>query len=267
MKRFALAGGLVVALFLLWWLLRQEVIRFFPAQDQTWLTMQRRGSWRIGLDPSFPPFEALDSAGNPIGLDIDLATAIAQQWGLRVEIVPVGFDSLIDALHAGRFDSVVSALPYDPRATRDVAFSTPYFEAGIRLVVRNDSTIQSVADLAGRVVAVEWGSSGDSVGRQLQRTTPTLRLAPFDTPEKAVAALWPDRAVDALLIDNVTLHQVQGQAAPVLAIGPVLESNPYVIAMPLKATILQKQVEEALRTLHVDGTFERLFANWFAPTR
>jgi ABC-type amino acid transport substrate-binding protein len=265
MKRLGVLGGLFVGLLLLGWFLRQEVIRLFPAQDQTWLAMQNRGSWRIGLDPSFPPFEYLDSAGNPIGFDVEMAQEIARRWGLQVEIVTVGFDSLSDALRAGRFDSVVSAFPYDARATRDIAFSTPYFEAGIRLVVRQGSPIQNIAHLAGRTVAVEWGSSGDSVGRQLQRETPTLQLAQFATPQEAVAALWPGTAVDALLIDNVTLHQVQAQSAPLIAIGPALESNPYVIVMPLKATILHEKVEQALRTLHDDGTFNRLTAQWFAP--
>lgn len=267
MKRLGWVGGLAVGLLLLLWFFRQEVIELFPTQDQTWLAMQARGSWRIGLDPSFPPFDYLDSAGNPTGFDVDLAQEIAKQWGLQVEIVTVGFDSLVDALRSGRFDSVVSALPYDARATRDVAFSTPYFDAGIQLVVRKDSPIQTVADLAGRTVAVEWGSSSDSVGRRLQQATPTLQLAQFATPQEAVAALWPGTAADALLVDNVTFHQVQGQAAPLIAIGPILESNPYVIAMPLKATVLQEKVEQALRTIHEDGTFNRLLTKWFAPAR
>ena len=57
-------------------------------------------------------------------------------------------------------DSVVSALPYDERLTKDVGYSEPYFEAGIRMVVRNDSGLTDATELAGRTVAVEWGSTG-----------------------------------------------------------------------------------------------------------
>ncbi len=110
--------------------------RLFVRQDSTWADMHARGAWRVGLDPSFPPFEDLDENGAPVGFDVDLAHALAAQWGLEAEIVPIGFDSLVDALRAGRIDSVVSALPYDPRATRDVTFSPPYFEAGVMLAVR-----------------------------------------------------------------------------------------------------------------------------------
>ncbi len=95
---------------------------------------------------------------------------MAAAWGVQVEIVPIGFDSLLDVLQAGQIDSVVSALPYDERMTKDIAYSTPYFEAGIRLMVRADSTLAGAEQLTNQTVAVEWGSMGDMIGRRLQRT-------------------------------------------------------------------------------------------------
>jgi len=118
-------------------------------RDQTWQAMQQRGTWRVGLDPSFPPFEQLDEEGRPAGFDVDLAHAIARRWGLAAEIVPIGFDSLPDALKAARIDGIVSAYPYDERLTRDVAFSPPYFDAGLRLAVRRGSNVSAVNDLTG----------------------------------------------------------------------------------------------------------------------
>src|SRR4029434_1912667 len=123
-----------------------------------------------------------------------------------------------------------------------------------------------VADLANRTVAVEWGSMGDMVGRRLQRETPTLHLAQFSTPDEAVQALAHDPAIDALLVDNVTLRQAQANGAPLRAIGPVLESNPYVIMMPQSARLLQEAVERALQTLRDRGTFEQLERTWFTHT-
>ena len=152
----------------------------------------------------------LDEAGEPVGYDVDLARAIAAAWGLDVEIVALGFDSLLDAVAADKVDSVVSAMPYDQRATRDYAYSSPYFDAGVRLVVREGSPVAGVDDLQGSTVAVEWGSMGDMVGRRLQRDGIDVALAPYAGPEEAVAALTDDPATDALLIDNVTLRQAQG---------------------------------------------------------
>ena len=233
------------------------------SEDLTWQAMQRRGSWRVGMDPSFPPFEMLDGTGQPVGLDVDLARAMAQEWGLELEIVSLGFDGLVDALLAGKIDSVVSALPYDPRLTQDIAYSPPYFEAGVRLVVPQGSPIQDVQGLAGMRVAVEWGSAGDAVGRRLRREEPSIQLILRPSPEEAVAALLAGDA-DALLIDGVTLGLAQARGAAIQAVGPPLESDPYVIALPLDAPVLQERVRAALVSLRESGALARLEARWFA---
>ncbi|HXF59998.1 MAG TPA: ABC transporter substrate-binding protein, partial [Caldilineaceae bacterium] len=227
--------------------------RLLFRQDETWAGMVERGVWRVGLDPSFPPFEALDDTGQPAGYDVDLARRMAAVWGMEVEIIAIGYDSLLDALKADRVDSVVSALPYDPRATRDVAFSSPYFEAGVRLAVRAGDPLAAPEELAGRRVAVEWGSASDMAGRRLQREGIGLELVAFETPAAAVDALVNDPTIDALLIDQVSLRLAQGQGAAVVAVGPALESNPYVIAVPLHATTLQERVEETLAQLAAGG--------------
>lgn len=239
--------------------------RLFVRQDTTWTEMQARKSWRVGVDPSFPPFEDLNEAGVAVGYDLDLARAIATDWGLEAEIIPIGYDSLSDALQAGRIDSIVSAFPYDARATRDIWFSAPYFESGVRLVVRADSPITSTAGLVDRNVAVEWGSMGDMVGRRIQREGIPLHLHPFSTPDEAVAGLLNDAQIDALLIDQVSLRQAQGKGATIIAIGPALESNPYVIAAPLRAFDLQEQIKATLDQFATDGTLEELESRWFGP--
>lgn len=240
---------------------------FFPGQDYTWQTMQQRRVWRVGTDPSFPPFEQLDATGQPIGYDLDLARAIASAWGMRVEIVAIGFDSLLDALQTGQIDSVISALPYDERLTKNVAYSSPYFDAGIRLAVRKNATLSRVEQLATQRIAVEWGSTGDMVGRQLQQKKSGLHLVQFSTPEEAVAALVNDQTIDALLVDQVTLRTAQGRGAPIMAIGPALESNPYVIALPHTATVLQAKLEQTLHDLQANGLLTQLEAKWFDQTQ
>lgn len=242
------------------------ITRLLAGRDQTWAAMEARGTWRVGLDPSFPPFEMLDETGAPVGYDVDLAREIAASWGMDVEVVALGFDSLLDAVKAGKIDSAVSAMPYDPRATRDYAYSSPYFEAGVRLVARDGSPIDGVEDLDGRVIAVEWGSMGDMVGRRLQREGIAVTLAPYATPEEAITALTDDAATDALLVDNVTLRQAQGAGAAIVAVGPALESNAYVIALPLTAPALQEKVEEALSQLRADGALDELESRWFGAT-
>jgi ABC-type amino acid transport substrate-binding protein len=103
------------------------------------------------------------------------------------------------------------------------------------------------------------------MGRQLQRDGIALELRPFATPAEAVAALQSDLTLDALLIDQVSLRQAQGEGAMLVAVGPPLESNPYVIAAPLRAYDLHARIEETLARFAADGTLAEVEARWFGP--
>ncbi len=258
--------GVIAVTGLVWWaMMRPEgaLLPFFR-RDATWQSIQQRGVWRVGLDPSFPPFEMLDDSGLPTGFDVALAYRLADAWGVRAEIVAVGFDSLPDTLKAGRIDSIVSAYPYDERLTQDFLFSTPYFDAGLRIGVRDGAMIREMTDLSGRHVGVEWGSLGDMVGRRLQREGMELTLTPFDTPDELIAALLESQSVDAILIDNVSLRQAQAAGAAIDAVGAPLESIPYVIVMPRRAFELYEQLEKSLQQLKSTGELASLEDRWFS---
>ncbi|MEZ4634396.1 MAG: transporter substrate-binding domain-containing protein [Caldilineaceae bacterium] len=145
-----IAAALIILIAVLW---QRDVINF-AGVDRTWLAIQERGTWRVGMDPSFPPFELLDDDGAPVGFDVDLAHALAAELSVDVEIVTLGFDGLIDAVQVGRIDSVINA---PPRSAADPGrpLHHAYFEAGTRLVVPVGSQITEIADLADQRVAVE----------------------------------------------------------------------------------------------------------------
>ncbi len=107
---------------------------------------------------------------------------------------------------------------------------------------------------------------GDMVGRRLQRNSRGIELIPFSTPDEAVSALVDDPSVANLLIDNVTLRQSQGAGNRIVAVGPALEGNPYVIAMPLAAKKIQREIEFALNKLTKDGSIEQIEARWFGTS-
>lgn len=237
-------------------------------RDRVWDHIQSTGQWRVGMDASFPPFQDLDEAGRPVGFDVDLARAIAAHWGVEAQIEGLGFDGLVDAVQAGRIDSAISALPYQPERTQDVAFSGPYFEAGLVLVTPAGSSARlSLDDLAGRRLAVEWGSEGDVQARLLRRRFPDLVLLPVDTPQAALSAV-ADSQADAALVDHVSALQFAA-ANPGVQIAPqVVVADPYVIVLPRRAPVLQAKVDEALAALRADGTLDVLTTRWFGtPSR
>ena len=267
-RRLWLAAGLttIIGVMGIAWLLtvgQGAALLPFLRRDYTWQAIQARGVWRVGLDPSFPPFEMLDETGEPVGYDVDLARALAATWGVRAEIVAVGFDSLPDALKAGKIDSIVSAYPYDERLTGDFRFSAPYFDAGLRIAVPRGSSIRALTDLTGRQVGVEWGSVGDMMGRRLQREGITMTLKSFETPDQVISALLDTRQVEAIFIDNVSLRQAQGVGLPLRGVDVPLESVPYVIVMPHRADTLQERVTVSLQLLQERSVLRELEEQWF----
>lgn len=235
-------------------------------RDATSARIRESGVWRVGMDPSFPPFESIDpSTGRPVGLDVDLVNAIAGRWGVRAEIVSLGFDELVDAVAARRVDSAASALPVFEWRTQEVSFSAPYIEAGVVLAVPRGSPIEGPEDLAGRRVAAEWGSEGDAQVRELQRRLEgKLELVLRESADAAMEAAARGEA-DAVVIDAVSLALFNRGEGDLVAVGQPLRSDPYVVVVPKGAPLLLADLNQALAAMEADGTLAALRAKWLGP--
>ncbi len=236
-------------------------------REGTLKEIQDRGVWRVGMDPSFPPFENFDAVtGGAVGLDVDLANAISGEWGIKTEIVSLGFDELLDAVAAHQVDAAISALPIQPERTEEVRFSDPYVQAGVVLAVKKGSELLGPVDLAGRRVAVEWGSQGEAAARRLREDTElAFELLPRETVTLALDALVTGEA-DAAIVDAISLA-IYDQAAQLVAIGEPLVSDPYVVVVPADAPDLLQAVNDALRALESDGTLDTIRARWLRPAQ
>ncbi len=251
-----LTAGLLAALLLL-------VHRHMAAsKDPTWDRVQKSGVLRVGLDPSFPPFEADDGKGGIAGLDVDLARSLAESLGVSAKIEPIGFDSLLDALWTKRVDVVISAMPMDYTKSKDVTYSQPYFDAGQYLVIRRGETgIRSTGDLKGRSLAVEWGSEGDALARQIRTKMPEMRLVLKEDPKAALQAVVSGEA-DAALVDGVSARMFSG---PICVLTPSVSPTPYVVVMPKHAPKLSKAVDQALEEMRRSGALQALVRKWMYP--
>src|SRR3954471_12682412 len=136
----------------------------------------RRGVLRVGIDPTYPPFDMIAN-GQVSGYDAELARAIGTDLGVRVEFATLALDTVYDALAAGKVDMLVSALPFVYERQAEVRYSVPYYQAGQVLIVGSESTaISSVRDLAGKRVGVELGSNADTEARRIKRDSlPTMQ--------------------------------------------------------------------------------------------
>lgn len=246
------------ALRLVWW----QWLR--PQTDPWWERIQRTGVVRIGMDATYPPFELQDATGQFVGYDVDLANELASRWGVQAQFVNVHFDGLYDALHAGKFDLIISALPYDPTLTEDVLYSPSYLNAGLVLVAPDtDTRITGPRDLAGKRVSVEMGAGGHLEARRLlEQVRIPLDIVPADTPEQALQAL-ADGQTDACIVDAVSAHRFARAAGGVRICKNYLVDEQYVIAMPRHSGALWNRVTEELARMEKDGFLLALQQRWF----
>jgi polar amino acid transport system substrate-binding protein len=250
--KFIAALAFTLILLLLAWRL------LAPRDDGTLADIQRRGTLRVGLDASFPPFEVMDGSGRIVGLDVDLAQAVAADLGVELELVNIGFDGLYDALLARRVDVVISGLPYDPRWTEDVAYTVNYFNAGQVLVAAADNgSIVGLENLSGQTVAVEWGSQADMEGRQLAEERPTVTLLREPSAAEAVAAVSGGQA-EAAIVDAVSGLS----AGPEVRLVTYLTDEWYAAAVHLESQTLLAAVNQTLTRLRESGEMDRMQERW-----
>jgi ABC-type amino acid transport substrate-binding protein len=224
--------------------------------------IQATGTLRVAMDPSFPPFEFVDGTGQVAGLDVDLARAIAARLGVEAHFVTTGYDALYDALTVGRADVIISALYPDPDRMQTFTFSPSYFNAGEVLVVREDSPITGVPDLAGKQVALVFGTEAHMVALQWEKTmtTPPILLT-GDTPETITSVLAAG-IVDAVILDNVTAQMALVDTPGLRVLMPPITDEPYTVAARKEDAKLVETISSILEEMQANGELDALIRRW-----
>jgi len=224
--------------------------------------VQERGLLYIGLDPSYPPFGALAPDGGLYGLDVDLGRELAGRLEVEANFVLFGYDGLYDALAVGEVDVLISAVVVDPGRMDDVAYSAPYLNAGLVLVVpAGGEQIVEMRSLTGRTVAVEYAAEGDVEARRWARRLGDLTTLPLTTADDAMAAVLSG-AADAALVNGISARlYLRDHPGLVLAPEPVT-SEPYAMAVRADDRSLLHAINDALEAMAADGTLDALLARW-----
>ena len=228
--------------------------------NQTLDRIQADGVIRVGLDPTFPPFENGD--GGLHGIDVDLAEAIGRELGVRVEFVLFGYDGLYDALQIGRCDILLSALIVDVTKTKDFTYSEPYFNAGQFLVLREDQNeTTELADFEGKTLSVETGSAGHVTAISAQNRVRDLGIKTFPTPDDAMWTVLQGET-DGAIIDQVNAKlYAQTHSGLVLAPNPVTV-EPYAIVTRKDDGALQRELDRILVGLEQSGELNSIVSRW-----
>lgn len=124
--------------------------------------IKKAGKLVMATDAAWAPFEYIADSETPVGSDIDLAQAIADKWGVKLEIVNAAFDTLPQYLDNGSVDVVIAAMTITDERKEQMDFSDPYTISAQYIIVKDsDDSIQTIEDLAGKKTAVHLGTTGD----------------------------------------------------------------------------------------------------------
>lgn len=235
------------------------------ARDRdSWERIRESGVLRVGVDPTFPPF-ALAEGELVEGIDVDLAGALGEALGLEVQFSYFGYDGLYDALTTGQVDALISALVIMPERTKDIAYSSAYFDAGQFLVAPAASGIDGMADLSGQMLAVELGALGHVAALDWQSRLSGLDVQTHGSAADALAAVASGSA-NAALVDRVGgllyLSESAGDAVGLIMLDDPVVSEPYAIAVRIGDRILMEEINEALAELRESGQLATIIARW-----
>ena len=237
-----------------------EDVHHGVAYDDTYRAVQQSKIWRVGIDISNPPFASEPDGQTLAGLDIDLAHALADRLGVRLQVVALGYDGLYDALKVGSADSLISALSVNPAYYGDVIYSSAYFDNGL-VIASRAGTVQQMADLEGRRVAVEYGAAADELLRLWARRLHHIDILHYPTAAAALDAARSGQA-DAALVDMITARLYLRATLGLTFSAQQTTADPYAVAVRRDSPFLAAAINAALETMRADGSLEAIIRRW-----
>ena len=218
-------------------------------------------TWKIGTDPTFPPFEFRDKKTNQItGFDVDLIKAVGKLTGHRIEWVALPFDGVIPALQSGSVDAAISAMTITPDRAKAIDFSRPYFLAGQAIVVReNGPVIKGFDDLQGRRIAVQIGTTGAIKAAEV----PGAKVSSFDSTPLALQELANGNA-DAVVSDiPAILYAIEQANLTGLKISSEHLTEEYYGIGARPGSPVLASLNQALGTLFANDQYAAIYRRWF----
>ena len=226
------------------------------------------GTLSVAADATYAPNEFIASDGHTvIGMDPDLAKALAQVMGLKADVKNVTFDSIIPGLAANKYDLGMSSFTVTKEREKTVDFVS-YAIAGTSFFVKADGgpNVQSLADLCGEKVAAERGTTQEADATAQDKKCkkagkPGVGVQVFPDQNAANLALSSGRATVDMADSPPAAYAVEQSDGQFKISGQQYGVAAYGIAMP-KSTGLAKPVLDALKNVIADGTYQRIFSYW-----
>lgn len=242
------------------------------SQKNSWPRIQQDKKVVIGLDDSFVPMGFRAKSGKIVGYDIDLAKAVFKQYGVKCSFQTIDWSMKETELRNQTIDLIWNGYSVTPDRQKQVLFSNPYLKNHQVLVTKRASNITSFADMKGKTLGAQSGSSGaadiDAQPAKLKNLVEKKQPVLYDTFNDAFIDLNAGR-IQGLVIDEVyaryyVSHQKDPQSFRITDGSFPAES--FAIGMRKSDTELADKINTALKALKKNGQLAKIQKKWFGTT-
>lgn len=227
-------------------------------------TVAQKKTFTVGFDAEYPPYGFVADDGSYKGFDLDLALEFCKRAGYEFKAQPIDWDSKDLELNQGNIDCIWNGFTVTGREN-DYTWTFPYVDNSIVLVVRSDSKIEKKADLAGKVVMGQAGSSAitaleEEENAELRKSFKSLEQCPdynsgFMNLETGM--------IDCLAVDiGVAKFHLNSSNGKFKQLSENLSSEQYAVGFKKGNTELRDEVEKVISEMWKDGTFIKIAENY-----
>ena len=228
-------------------------------------SVTKAGKLTIATSPDFPPFEELQADGSVTGIEIDILNLICEELGVTLDIKQMNFDSVLPGIQAGKYDVGVSGISVTPQREKNVKFTVPYCLAAQAIVVLEGSEVTGKADLTGKKISVQSGTTAESFCMENN-----YDISAFAANTDAELALTTGK-VAAWVIDDLTAaemvaaYNAENPEVKLVILEEAMTTEPYAFAFNMKSGDLVEKINTILQKLVDDGTVASIFEKYNAP--
>jgi polar amino acid transport system substrate-binding protein len=223
---------------------------------------------KVGMELAYPPFEMTDTEGNPMGVSVDLAKALAKQLNRPIEIQNIRFDGLIPALRTGKIDLIISSMSITEERKKSISFSDPYCRSYLALLINKKSSVNSAADLnhKDRKIAVKKGTTAHLYST---KNFDKAEVMVFDKEDACVLEVVQGKA-DVFIYDQMSTYRnwQKNKETTRAQLRPFQKRMEYwAVAAKKNDKELLTKVNSFLENYKKEGGFEKLGNKYFAEQK
>lgn len=220
--------------------------------------IKAKGTLTIALESTFAPFEYMDG-DKVVGIDVDIAQYIADQWGVKLEVQDLAFDTALSSVANGIVDLGLSGISKTADREKNMNFSDPYFESNQVIVVKVGSTIKTMADLKDKKVGAQTGTTGESLAKEELGKD---KITGYDKYTVAVQDLMNGQ-IDAIVMDAYpAAAAVAANEGKIIVLDEKFGSDSYCIAVKKDATGLTNAVNAIIKDLKDSGKLDQIIKKY-----